>query len=157
MLPLMRSISGLFAIVVVCLFLVPISTPLAIVTEESSVDDLPWWETTNMDKDRDQIHDAVWMAVAGMSGGGWVDSDGRIGVIVDFDHSPTEEDEVLLESSIDFIVQWRYHLIDSIAGKVAVDHLYELTEIPGVVLVELDGRLEVQMEDVVPYHGVDSV
>ncbi|MEC9173754.1 MAG: hypothetical protein VX804_01650, partial [Candidatus Thermoplasmatota archaeon] len=109
MLPLMRSISGLFAIVVVCLFLVPISTPLAIVTEESSVDDLPWWETTNMDKDRDQIHDAVWMAVAGMSGGGWVDSDGRIGVIVDFDHSPTEEDEVLLESSIDFIVQWRYH------------------------------------------------
>ncbi len=110
-----------------------------------------------MDKDRDQIHDAVWMAVAGMSGGGWVDSDGRIGVIVDFDHSPTEEDEVLLESSIDFIVQWRYHLIDSIAGKVAVDHLYELTEIPGVVLVELDGRLEVQMEDVVPYHGVDSV
>ena len=76
------------------------------VGEESSVDALPWWETTNMDKDRDQIHDAVWMAVAGMSGGGWVDDDGRIGVIVDFDHTPTEEDEVLLETSIDFIVQW---------------------------------------------------
>ncbi len=153
----MRSLSGLFAIVVMCLFLVPISAPLAMVGEESSVDELPWWETTNMDKDRDQIHDAVWMAVAGMSGGDWVDDDGRIGVIVDFDHTPTEEDEVLLENSIDFIVQWRYHLIDSIAGKVAVDHLFELTEIEGVVLVELDGRLEVQMEDVVPYHGVDTV
>ena len=157
MLPLMRGLSGLFAIVVICLFLVPISSPLAIIGEESSTDNLPWWETTNMDKDRDQIHDAVWMAVAGMSGGGWVDDDGRIGVIVDFDHTPTEEDEVLLETSIDFVVQWRYHLIDSIAGKVAVDHLFELTEIEGVVLVELDGRLEVQMEDVVPYHGVDTV
>ena len=153
----MRGLSGLFAIVVICLFLVPISSPLAIIGEESSTDNLPWWETTNMDKDRDQIHDAVWMAVAGMSGGGWVDDDGRIGVIVDFDHTPTEEDEVLLETSIDFVVQWRYHLIDSIAGKVAVDHLFELTEIEGVVLVELDGRLEVQMEDVVPYHGVDTV
>ena len=90
MLPLMRGLSGLFAIVVMCLFLVPISAPLAMAGEESSVGDLPWWETTNMDKDRDQIHDAVWMAVAGMSGGGWVDDDGRIGVIVDFDHTPTE-------------------------------------------------------------------
>jgi len=131
---------------------------MAMVAEESSsVVDLPWWETTNMDKDRDKIHDAVWMAVAGMSGGGWVDDDGRIGVIVDFDHTPSIEDEILLEESIDFIVQWRYHLIDSIAGRVAVDHLFELTEIDGVVLIELDGRLEVQMEDVVPYHGVDTV
>ena len=153
----MRGLSGLFAIVVVCLFLVPVTSPMAMVDDSSPVVDLPWWETTNMDKDRDEIHDAVWMAVAGMSGGGWVDDDGRIGVIVDFDHTPTEEDEILLEESIDFIVQWRYHLIDSIAGKVAVDHLHELTEIEGVVLVELDGRLEVQMEDVVPYHGVDTV
>ena len=153
----MRGLSGLFAIVVVCLFLVPVTAPMAMVDDSSPVVDLPWWETTNMDKDRDEIHDAVWMAVAGMSGGGWVDDDGRIGVIVDFDHTPTEEDEILLEESIDFIVQWRYHLIDSIAGKVAVDHLHELTEIEGVVLVELDGRLEVQMEDVVPYHGVDTV
>ncbi len=157
MMPLMRGLSGLFAIVVVCLFLVPVTAPMAMVDDSSPVVDLPWWETTNMDKDRDEIHDAVWMAVAGMSGGGWVDDDGRIGVIVDFDHTPTEEDEILLEESIDFIVQWRYHLIDSIAGKVAVDHLHELTEIEGVVLVELDGRLEVQMEDVVPYHGVDTV
>jgi len=154
----MRSVSGLFAIVVIFLFLVPITAPMAMVSEESSsVVDLPWWETTNMDKDRDKIHDAVWMAVAGMSGGGWVDDDGRIGVIVDFDHTPSIEDEILLEESIDFIVQWRYHLIDSIAGRVAVDHLFELTEIEGVVLIELDGRLEVQMEDVVPYHGVDTV
>ena len=158
MVPLMRSVSGLFAIAVIFLFLVPITAPMAMVAEESSsVVDLPWWETTNMDKDRDKIHDAVWMAVAGMSGGGWVDDDGRIGVIVDFDHTPSIDDEILLEESIDFIVQWRYHLIDSIAGRVAVDHLFELTEIDGVVLIELDGRLEVQMEDVVPYHGVDTV
>ena len=155
--PVVRSVSGLFAIGVICLFLVPITAPMAMIGEESSVVDLPWWETTNMDKDRDKIHDAVWMAVAGMSGGDWVDEEGRIGVIVDFDHPPTEGDENLLESSVDFIVQWRYKFIDSIAGRVSVDHLFELTDLEGVVLVELDGRLEVQMEDVVPYHGVDTV
>ena len=155
--PLLRSVSGLFAIAVIAILLAPVSAPLTMIENQSSVEELPWWKVTNMDKDRDQIHDAVWMAVAGMSGGEWVDKDGRIGVIVDFDHTPTEDDELLLESSIDFIVQWRYHLIDSIAGRVSVDHLFELTELPGVVLIELDGRLEVQMEDVVPYHGVDGV
>ncbi|MDP6857082.1 MAG: hypothetical protein QGH13_06090, partial [Candidatus Thalassarchaeaceae archaeon] len=155
--PLVSSVSGMFTIVVIAILLAPVSVPLAVDEKQSPVGELPWWEVTNMDKDRDHIHDAVWMAVAGMSGGDWVDEDGRIGVIVDFDHTPTEDDELLLESSIDFIVQWRYHLIDSIAGRVSVDHLFELTELPGVVLIELDGRLEVQMEDVVPYHGVDAV
>jgi len=155
--PLVSSVSGLFTIAVIAILLAPVSVPLAVDENQSPVGELPWWEVTNMDKDRDHIHDAVWMAVAGMSGGEWVDEEGRIGVIVDFDHTPTEDDELLLESSIDFIVQWRYHLIDSIAGRVSVGHLFELTELPGVVLIELDGRLEVQMEDVVPYHGVDAV
>lgn len=155
--PLVSSVSGLFTIAVIVILLAPVSVPLSVDDKQSPVGELPWWEVTNMDKDRDHIHDAVWMAVAGMSGGEWVDEDGRIGVIVDFDHTPTEDDELLLESSIDFVVQWRYHLIDSIAGRVSVDHLFELTELPGVVLIELDGRLEVQMEDVVPYHGVDAV
>ena len=38
-----------------------------------------------------------------------------------------------------------------------MDRIYELVELPGVVFIELDGRLEVQMEDVVPAHGVDLV
>ena len=48
-------------------------------------------------------------------------------------------------------------MIDSIAGTVELDRIYELVQLPGVVFVELDGRLEVQMEDVVPAHGVDLV
>ena len=77
----------------IAVMLTPIAAPMAMEsTTESLSGEKPWWETTNMDQDRDRIHDAVWMAVAGMSGGDWVDEDGRIGVIVDFDHTPTAED-----------------------------------------------------------------
>tara|TARA_B100000902_G_C27318407_1_gene922738 strand:+ start:1769 stop:3838 length:2070 start_codon:yes stop_codon:yes gene_type:complete len=138
--------------------LTPIAAPMAMEsTTESHAGEEPWWETTNMDQDRDRIHDAVWMAVAGMSGGDWVDENGRIGVIIDFDHTPIAEDEILLSESVDIVISWRYHLIDSIAGRIAVGDLFDVLDVPGVVFVELDGRLEVQMEDVVPYHGVDTV
>ena len=142
----------------IAVMLTPIAAPMAMEsTTESLSGEKPWWETTNMDQDRDRIHDAVWMAVAGMSGGDWVDEDGRIGVIIDFDHTPTAEDETLLSESVDIVISWRYHLIDSIAGRIAVGDLFDVLDVPGVVFVELDGRLEVQMEDVVPYHGVDTV
>ena len=150
---------AILAIAAIGLFVFPVmvaaaATPPAVPPVQ---DEAPWWETTNMDQDRDRIHDVIWMAIAGMSGGDWVDEDGRIGVIVDFDHTPTAEDEIMLTESVDIVVSWRYHLIDSIAGRIAVDDLYNVLDVPGVVFVELDGRLEVQMEDVVPYHGVDIV
>jgi len=116
-----------------------------------------WWLDTGMDRDGDGIHDAIHIAAAGGGGGGWVDEDGAISVIVDFDHTPTEEDERLLEEQVGFSVQWRYHLIDSIAGSVEVNYLDELANLPGVVLVELDGRLTIQMEEVVGIHGVPDV
>ncbi len=142
----------------IAVMLTPIAAPMAMEsTTESHAGEEPWWETTNMDQDRDRIHDAVWMAVAGMSGGDWVDENGRIGVIIDFDHTPIAEDEILLSESVDIVISWRYHLIDSIAGRIAVGDLFDVLDVPGVVFVELDGRLEVQMEDVVPYHGVDTV
>ena len=115
-----------------------------------------WWENTNMDKDRDYIHDAIWIA-AKNNHYQYLDENGRISVIVDFDHTPTEADQKMLESELDFQTQFRYWLIDSIAGTVELDRIYELVELPGVVFIELDGRLEVQMEDVVPTHGVDLV
>ena len=62
-----------------------------------------------------------------------------------------------MESKVGFVTQFRYWLIDSIAGTIELNRIHELLEIPGVVFVELDGRLEVQMEDVVPAHGVDLV
>lgn len=115
-----------------------------------------WWENTNMDLDGDYIHDAIWIA-AQNNHREYLDEDGRISVIVDFDHTPSEADQAMLEREVAFQTQFRYWLIDSIAGTVELDRIHELVELPGVVFVELDGWLEVQMKDVVPTHGVDLV
>ena len=87
----------------------------------------------------------------------YLDENGRISVIVDFDHTPTADDQVILEREVAFETQFRYWLIDSIAGTVELNRIHELLDQPGVVFVELDGRLEVQMKDVKPVHGVDLV
>ncbi len=131
-----------------------VSNPSQIPTYSEQIGD--WWEDTLMDKDGDYIHDAIWIA-AQNNHYQYLDDNGRISVIVDFDHTPTESDQKMLESELDFQTQFRYWLIDSIAGTVELDRIYELIQLPGVVFVELDGRLEVQMEDVVPAHGVDLV
>lgn len=115
-----------------------------------------WWLDTSMDSDGDFIHDAIWIA-AENNHHQYLDDDGLISVIVDFDHTPTEGDEAMLESEVDFQTQFRYWLIDSIAGTVELSRIHEIVELPGVVFVELDGILEIQMEDVVPAHGVDLV
>ena len=131
-----------------------VSSPSHTPTYSEQIGD--WWEDTPMDKDGDYIHDAIWIA-AQNNHYQYLDDNGRISVIVDFDHTPTESDQKMLESELDFHTQFKYWLIDSIAGTVELDRIYELVQLPGVVFVELDGRLEVQMEDVVPAHGVDLV
>ena len=109
-----------------------------------------------MDSDGDFIHDAIWIA-AENNHNEYIDEDGLISVIVDFDHTPTEEDQAMLEREVEFQTQFRYWLIDSIAGTVELSRIHEIIDLPGVVFVELDGVLGIQMEEVVPVHGVDLV
>ena len=119
-------------------------------------DERYWWLDTSMDSDGDFIHDAIWIA-AENNHHQYLDENGLISVIVDFDHTPTEEDQSMLEREVGFQTQFRYWLIDSIAGTVELSIIHEIIELPGVVFVELDGVLEIQMEEVVPAHGVDLV
>ena len=123
---------------------------------EDSPTDEGWWMDTSMDLDGDFVHDAIWIA-AQNNQHDYLDENGRISVIVDFDHAPTEDDEKMLSSEVDFELEFRYWLIDSIAGTVELNRIHELVDLPGVVFVELDGILGIQMEDVVPAHGVDLV
>jgi len=123
------------------------------VQNDQSVD---WWESTTMDLNGDYIHDAIWIA-AQNNHYDYLDENNKISVIVDFDHTPTPADQSMLEKSIGFETQFRYWLIDAIAGKIEIDRIPDLVNLPGVVFVELDGRLGIQMEEVVPAHGVDLV
>ncbi len=137
------------------LLLPTIATGIPSIDLESE-DERYWWLNTSMDSDGDFIHDAIWIA-AENNHHQYLDEDGLISVIVDFDHTPTEEDQIMLESEVDFQTQFRYWLIDSIAGSVELSRIHEIIDLPGVVFVELDGVLGIQMEEVVPVHGVDLV
>lgn len=149
---IMRSV---IAAILVVLIALPLSSS-SVVFEDDIEEDLPWWETTSMDLDRDGIHDAIWLAINSEIYD-WVSDDNTISVIVDFDHKPTLEDQQMLEYEVDFQTQFRYHLIDSIAGQVSVDDIIELSQLPGVVLVELDGILTIQMNEVNDVHGIPMI
>ena len=147
------------AVMILGLLVVPLIASSATLEEDDrkeSEQELNWWENTNMDTNKDRIHDAIWMAPES-SHYDYLDENNRISVIVDFDHTPTIEDERMLEQHVSFEVQFRYWLIDSIAGKVDIDLVTKIVELPGVVFVELDGRLEIQMNDVNEIHDVTQV
>ena len=77
----MRSV---IAAILVVLIALPLSSS-SVVFEDDIEEDLPWWETTSMDLDRDGIHDAIWLAINSEIYD-WVSDDNTISVIVDFDH-----------------------------------------------------------------------
>ena len=132
----------------------PVSNIDSVNAQNEQSDD--WWESTTMDLDGDYIHDAIWIA-AQNNHYEYLDEDNRISVIVDFDHTPTSSDQLMLEMELGFETQFRYWLIDAIAGKIEIDRISDLVNLPGVVFVELDSRLSIQMEEVIPVHGVDLV
>ncbi|MFL2952390.1 MAG: S8 family serine peptidase [Candidatus Thalassarchaeaceae archaeon] len=144
--------------VTIAILVILVSLPLSssTVAISDSVEDSNWWDSTSMDLNGDGIHDAIWIAIESDLHD-WVDANDTISVIVDFDHQPTSEDQEMLEREVDFRTQFRYHLIDSIAGRVAVEDIVELSELPGVVLIELDGILTIQMNDVNDVHGIPMI
>ena len=160
----MRNKVGLLkrltAMMILGLMLLPVlSTAMPLensIEVQNQVDEVPWWENTNMDANNDYIHDAIWKASESLHYD-YVDENNMISVIVDFDHTPTIDDEIMLEKNVLFEVQFRYWLIDSIAGKVNINLIPQIVELPGVVFVELDGRLEIQMNDVNEVHDVNLV
>ena len=150
-----RRLAALFAMGIMLLPLVAAAVPVQAVADPAteSPTEAPWWETTNMDSDGDGVADMVWKAVASTTHE-WVDDEGRIGVIVDFDHTPTAADRAMLEDVVDFQFQWDLYLIDALAGRVPVERIEVLASLPGVVMVELDGVLIIGNADVKTVHGV---
>ena len=65
------------------------------------------------------------------------------------------QDIEILENSVDYEHQFILHGIDALAGRVPVTELLTLREIPGVVMIELDGILTIANSDARAGHGVD--
>ena len=120
--------------------------------QESSVSD-SWWENTNMDKDKNRMHDMLDIA---LEQGRYV-VDGKISVLVDFDHMPTESDEQLLIDEVGFEPSWRFHHIPIIAGTIQTDLLDELLNVEGVVFLTLNGEMRMTLDNAIGIHHADTV
>jgi len=120
--------------------------------QESSVPD-EWWKDTNMDKDKNRMHDMLDIAI---EQGKYV-IDGKISVLVDFDHMPTEADEQLLIDEVGFEPSWRFHHIPIIAGTIETELLDELLDVEGVVFLTLNGEMRIALDNAIGIHHVDTV
>ena len=120
--------------------------------QESKVDET-WWDNTRMDKDKNHIHDMLDIA---LEQGKYV-FDGKISVLVDFDHMPTEADEQLLIDEVNFEPSWRFHHIPIIAGTIHTDLIDELLKVEGVVFLTLNGEMRIALDNAIGIHHVDTV
>ena len=148
---------AILAIAAIGLFVFPV-TVAAVATPATPQpqEEVHWWEDTLMDKDKDGIDDDIWVALNNTDFE-WVDENGHIDVIVNLDHLPTQDDVTLLENELDFVHLHTFHLIDSIAGSVAVEDIVPMSRLPGVVMVELDSVLQIVNSDMKDTHGVWDV
>ena len=115
--------------------------------------DAEWWEDTKMDMNKNSMHDMLDIA---LEQGKYV-FDGKISVLVDFDHMPTQEDEQLLIDEVGFDPSWRFHHIPIISGTVETDLLDELLEVKGVVFLTLNGEVQIALDNAIGIHHVDTV
>ena len=158
--PCMRTLVAVMVTIMLCLqpmitlndksddfLIVPLSS-----IQESSVPD-EWWKDTNMDKDKNRMHDMLDIA---LEQGKYV-VDGKISVLVDFDHMPTEADEQLLIDEVGFAPSWRFHHIPIIAGTIETELLDELLKVEGVVFLTLNGEMRMTLDNAIGIHHVDTV
>ena len=158
--PSMRTFIAVMVTIMLCLqpmitlndksddfLIVPLSS-----IQESSVPD-EWWKDTNMDKDKNRMHDMLDIA---LEQGKYV-VDGKISVLVDFDHMPTEADEQLLIDEVGFDPSWRFHHIPIIAGTIETELLDELLKVEGVVFLTLNGEMRMTLDNAIGIHHVDTV
>ena len=142
-----------------CLFgLLILVAPLVVATVPVSVDindenePQGWWTETTVDRNQNKIGDMVELH---MDNPIFLDEDNTLPLIIDFHFTPGQEEIEMLERNVEYQHQFILHGIDALAGRVPVDELLTLRDLPGVVMIELDGILTIANNDARIGHGVD--
>jgi len=136
-----------------CLMMTPVlavAMPVHSIEEASAEEN--WWERTNMDRNNNKIADMVEKYHDHEL---FLDEANTLPLIVDFDHEPTEQDVAMLEREVGYVHEWDLPLIHAVAGRIPHSMILETTSLPGVVMLELDGILQVQNGDAAVVHEVD--
>ena len=143
----------LIVLTVLALLVLPLAMASVSVPAEPSADEEEgWWVETTVDRDGNGIGDMVERYNDHPL---FLDEDGTLPLIIDFDHTPTPADVAMLEREVGYVHQWDLPLIDAVAGRVPHAQILETTSLPGVVMLELDGIMQVQNGDAAVIHEVD--
>ena len=149
----MTKMSNVISIALVTLMLVPsLAAVVPVQAENSTADEEGWWVDTTVDRNKNGIGDMIERHIDNPI----LLKDGTLPIIVDFDHTPDSADVQMLAESVDYEHEWYLPGIDAVAGRIPVSLLDETTDLPGVVMLELDGIMTIQNGDAVTLHGVDT-
>lgn len=140
---------------ILCLVMFVLPTVLATVPIESSSDseEEGWWVETTVDRDGNGIGDMIEVHQKNPL---FLDDDKTLPLIIDFSFTPGEAEIQMLEETVEYRHQWTLKGIDALAGRVPVGYILETSQLPGVVMLELDGILSVTNGDAAVLHGVDT-
>ncbi len=140
---------------IICLAMFVLPTVLATVPVESTseTEEEGWWVETTVDRDGNGIGDMIEVHQKNPI---FLDEDKTLPLIIDFSYTPGEAEIQMLEKNVDYRHQWTLKGIDALAGRVPVGYVLETSQLPGVVMLELDGILSVSNGDAAVLHGVDT-
>ena len=144
-----------FSLTLLCLAMFMLPTVLATVPVESTPDSSEegWWVETTVDRDGNGIGDMIELHQKNPL---FLDEAKTLPLIIDFSFTPGEAEIQMLEEQVDYQHQWTLKGIDALAGRIPVGYVLETSQLPGVVMLELDGILEVSNGDAAVLHGVDT-
>lgn len=143
-----KRILAFFALSLLIMPVIAAATP---VTPEPSEED-GWWVETTVDRNGNGIGDMVEKFHDHPL---FLDEDGTLPVIVDYSRDVSDDDVRILEQNVDFEHQVTLYRIDAVAGRIPHDMVLETLNLPGVIMIELDGILEALNGDVAVVHAVD--
>lgn len=143
-----KRILAFFALSLLIMPVIAAATP---VNPEPSEEE-GWWVETTVDRNGNGIGDMVEKFHDHPL---FLDEDGTLPVIVDYSRDVSDDDVRILEQNVDFEHQVTLYRIDAIAGRIPHNMVLETLNLPGVIMIELDGILEALNGDVAVVHAVD--
>ena len=143
-----KRILAFFALSLLIMPVIAAATP---VNPEPSEEE-GWWVETTVDRNGNGIGDMVEKFHDHPL---FLDEDGTLPVIVDYSRDVSDNDVRILEQNVEFEHQVTLYRIDAIAGRIPHDMILETLNLPGVIMIELDGILEALNGDVAVVHAVD--
>ena len=151
---MMSGIRRSFSLFGLLILVAPLVVATIPVSADINEDNEPqgWWTETTVDRNQNKIGDMVELHIDNPI---FLDEDNTLPLIIDFYYTPGQEEIDMLERNVNYQHQFILHGIDALAGRVPVTELLTLRELPGVVMIELDGILTIANNDARIGHGVD--